>query len=162
MPRVARLAGQILNREELAGFLGVSTTQVDIYLRAGCPVIEKGAGRRPYKINSADALAWLRAREAETRTSAGGVEKDQAKQRFTQAAAELKELQLAERRGELLPAADVEAVWTDTCARLRSRMMIIPGRAASLVANETDPAAIEGILEEEIRGALSELSGEPT
>ena len=143
--------------DELARILGKSRHFVLDRLRAGMPYLKKGGRGRAYTFNAPAAIGWIAKHSAQGRVVDHA--SVAAKQRLAQASAELKELQLAEKRGELLPAAEVEATWTDTCASLRSRMMIIPGRAASLVANETDPAAIEGILEEEIRGALSELSG---
>ena len=54
MPKQAQLAGQIVNRGEMAGILGISPTTLDRYVQAGCPVLEKGSGRREYRFNTAE------------------------------------------------------------------------------------------------------------
>ena len=156
MPKKPEIAGQIVNRNEMAGILGCSPGTLDRHVAAGCPIIQRGTTKTGHKFNSADVIRWVKVRKS----SADIGQSDPARRRYMLAAAELKELQLAEKRGALLPAAEVEAQWVDTCARLRSRMMIIPGRAAARCAsNPDDQVAIENVIEEEIRGALSELSG---
>jgi phage terminase Nu1 subunit (DNA packaging protein) len=157
MVKIARLAGQILNREELAGLLGVSTTQVDAYIRAGCPVVEKGAGRRPYKFNSADVIAWRDKRAAEVRDASGEGNADASKRRHMAAAAELKELQLAEKRGSMIHVEDVAPLIADELANVRSRLMAMPGRLSSALVGLDQPA-IEQKIRDEVSGALSELT----
>ena len=92
MPKEAHIAGQIANRGEMAGILGISPTTLDRYVQAGCPFLERGSGRREYKFNSAEVIRWVLAREA----SPGRGQTDDSRHRFTLAAAELKEFQLAE------------------------------------------------------------------
>ena len=74
------------------------------------------------------------------------------------AAAELKEIQLAEKRGELVPIEAVQAKWTDECVAMRSRLLAMPGRLAGRLAIMSDPAEVEAAIAEEVRGALSELT----
>ena len=64
MPKQAPIAGQIANRGEMAGILGISPTTLDRYVQAGCPVTEKGSGRREYRFNTAEVIRWVLAREA--------------------------------------------------------------------------------------------------
>jgi hypothetical protein len=58
MPKQAHISGQIANRGEMAGILGISVTTLDRYVAAGCPVVEKGAGRREYRFNTAEVIRW--------------------------------------------------------------------------------------------------------
>src|SRR2546421_8475222 len=64
MPKQTPIAGQIANRGEMAGILGISPTTLDRYVQAGCPVTEKGSGRREYRFNTAEVVRWVLAREA--------------------------------------------------------------------------------------------------
>src|SRR5882724_8024356 len=108
---------------------------ITAYIDAGCPMIEKGAGRHGYKFNSADVLAWRDRREAEARAAGGGeLSSDQVRRRFTLAAAELKDLQLAEKRGELVSISAVAAVLRDELTAVRGRLLAMPGRLAGQIA----------------------------
>src|SRR5436309_15027811 len=98
MPKEAHIAGQIANRGEVAGILGISPTTLDRYVQAGCPFLEKGSGRREYRFNTAEVIRWVLARE----TSLGRAQTDDTRRRYNQAAAELKEYQLAEKRGSMI------------------------------------------------------------
>ena len=63
MPKQALIAGQIANRGEMAGILGISPTTLDRYVQAGCPFLGKGSGRREYRFNTAEVIRWVLARE---------------------------------------------------------------------------------------------------
>lgn len=54
--------------------------------------------------------------------------------------------------GELVPAADVQAEWSDICVRLRQRLMAIPVRIGV-----KHPRAVAD-LDRELRAALEELA----
>jgi len=71
--------------------------------------------------------------------------------------AELAEIELAQKRGELIRARDVEARLADVFLRCRTRLLGIPARL-----REQDPtltAAQLGLIENLIRGSLEELAG---
>ena len=74
------------------------------------------------------------------------------------AAAELKEIQLAEKRGELVSISDVTATLADELTAVRGRLLAMPGRLAGQLAIMSDAAEIEATIAEEVRGALSELT----
>ena len=139
MPKEAHIAGQIANRGEMAGILGISPTTLDRYVQAGCPFLERGSGRREYRFNSAEVIHWVLAREA----SPGRGQTDDSRRRYTLAAAELKEFQLAEKRGSMISVEDVAPIVADELANVRSRLLAIPDRVASKIVGMTDPAAIE-------------------
>src|SRR5437762_13705009 len=154
MPKQAHIAGQIANRGEMAGILGISPTTLDRYVQAGCPFLERGSGRREYKFNSAEVIRWVLAREA----SPGRGQTDDSRRRYTLATAELKEFQLAEKRGSMISVEDVAPIVADELANVRSRLLAIPDRVASKIVGMTDPAAIEAALREEVIAALTELT----
>jgi phage terminase Nu1 subunit (DNA packaging protein) len=154
MPKEAHIAGQIANRGEMAGILGISPTTLDRYVQAGCPFLERGSGRREYKFNSAEVIRWVLAREA----SPGRGQTDDSRRRYTLAAAELKEFQLAEKRGSMISVEDVAPIVADELANVRSRLLAIPDRVAPKIVGMSDPAAIEAALRDEVIAALAELT----
>jgi len=154
MPKQAQLAGQIANRGEMAGLLGISPTTLDRYVQAGCPVLEKGSGRREYRFNSAEVIRWVLAREG----SPGRAQTDDSRRRHNAAVVELKEFQLAEKRGSMIRVEDVAPILENELANVRSRLLAIPDRLAPKIAAMTDPAVVEAALRDEVIAALSELS----
>jgi phage terminase Nu1 subunit (DNA packaging protein) len=154
MPKQAHIAGQIANRGEMAGILGISPTTLDRYVQAGCPVVERGSGRREYRFNTAEVIRWVLAREV----IPARAQTDDSRRRYNAAAAELKEYQLAEKRGSMIRVEDVVPIVADELANVRSRLLAIPHNVAPKVTSMTDPTAIEAALREEVIAALSELS----
>jgi len=155
MPKQAQIAGQIANRAEMAGMLGISPVTLDRWVAAGCPLQERGKTSQGHKFNSAEVVKWVRAREAEgTRASDGDSD---AKRRHAAASAELKELELAERRGEMIRVEDVVPIVADELANVRSRLMAMPGRLAPGLVGR-DAEAIEAAISSEVSAALSELT----
>lgn len=71
--------------------------------------------------------------------------------------AERLKLEVLVRRGELLAKGDVERARLSRIIVLRELLLSIPARAAPRIANKPAPA-VEVVLKEEIRAALSELS----
>lgn len=67
-------------------------------------------------------------------------------------------LDLAVKRGELHRAEDVRAVVTDMLLNFRSRMMALPTKIGPKVAYLKEIPAINAVLEEEIRIALTTLA----
>src|SRR5437763_16762816 len=112
MPKQAPIAGQIANRGEMAGILGISPTTLDRYVLAGCPVLERGSGRREYKFNTAEVIRWVLAREP----NPGRAQTDDTRRRYNQAAAELKEFQLAQKRASMIRVEDAAVIIEDELA----------------------------------------------
>ena len=156
MPRPAHIIGQIANRGEMAGILGISPTTLDRYVQAGCPVLEKGSGRREYRFNTAEVIRWVLARGA---TPARG-QTDDTRRRYNQAAAELKEFQLAQKRGSMIRLEDAAAIIADELANVRSRLLAMPHNVAPKIAGMTDPTTIEAALHDEVIAALTELTAD--
>src|SRR5467141_3166436 len=103
MPKKPDIAGQIVNRNEMAGILGCSPGTLDRHVAAGCPIIHRGTTKTGHKFNSADVIRWVEARKS----SAAVGQSDPGRRRYLLAVAELKEIQLAEKRGELVSISAV-------------------------------------------------------
>ncbi|MFA5941427.1 MAG: hypothetical protein WC809_18900 [Sinimarinibacterium sp.] len=71
---------------------------------------------------------------------------------------ELMQLELAEKRGELLPAEEVERVWSDLLAAASEAFDGIPDRLASKLAAETDPERCHALLAAEVRIAKARFA----
>jgi phage terminase Nu1 subunit (DNA packaging protein) len=71
------------------------------------------------------------------------------------ALASLRELQLAEKRGRLLDAGQVEAAWSEQIGRIRAAVLRIPSRVALQFA---DPHRAEEIVRQECELVLRTLA----
>lgn len=75
--------------------------------------------------------------------------------------AELAAMQVAQQRGELVSAADVQAEAFKRGREVRDNMLLIPARLAPELAGITDPRTVHVRLHEEITNALRTLSSAP-
>ena len=78
--------------------------------------------------------------------------------RRERAEAELAELKLAELQGQLVRADDWAAALAKRAAAFREGLLQIPARLAAQLAAETDQARIHGLLEDELRQVMSQLT----
>lgn len=81
-----------------------------------------------------------------------------AKARKEWALAELRELELAQKRGELVPVAEVAAHFRKQTAAAKDRIMLVAHRVAGQLAVETDEHEVRLLLEDELRKALREVA----
>ena len=80
-----------------------------------------------------------------------------ARKRLDAARADLAELDLAERKGELIPAQEVADEIMVMVSNMKARLVAIPSKTAPLISPEA-PARTEKIIREQIYEALEELS----
>lgn len=90
-------------------------------------------GLRALGVDSADGTFTTR----QVHTAIAG-DLDAERIRDTRASANLKEMDEAERRGELVAMSDVERLYTDCLLPIRQRFLALPAECAVL-ANPTDP-----------------------
>ena len=76
------------------------------------------------------------------------------------ALAELAELELAEKRGELVSAAAIEKSLSTKIMSVRESLDTLADRITPLLAAETNPDKVYALLRSEIRQVLSQLSSE--
>jgi hypothetical protein len=84
----------------------------------------------------------------------------ESRARREQAMAELAELELAEKRGELVAVADVEKALVSKVLGVRDSLDTLADRLSPLLAAETDPAKVYAMLRSEIRQVLAQLSSQ--
>lgn len=79
-------------------------------------------------------------------------------ERLIKARADKVELEVELKRGDLIPAGDVEKEWVSMALSFRNKILALPTSLAQELADETNPRAVEKILKDSIFEALSELA----
>lgn len=79
------------------------------------------------------------------------------KDRIDAANAEMAEMDLAERKHELIRADDVEAALTDAIANMKAKLLSLPNTIAPIVKPES-PDEAEKIIREKVNEALEEIA----
>lgn len=113
-----------------------------------------GAGRPTITNPEVADLEW----DATTRTPVDTPDLQAARARREQALAELAELKLAQARGELVEAAEVERTIVDTFTRCRTKLLGLPARVKQQIPHLSadDVATINAL----VREALEDLATE--
>jgi phage terminase Nu1 subunit (DNA packaging protein) len=153
--------GQTTNKDGLAALLGVSSTVVDGYIRAGCPYVTKGSKGVEWKFDTAEVFRWVREFDRRGKKPTADPGKDganKARERNAMASAELKEFELAKARGEYIHISEVGGIAADELAIVRSRLTAMSGRLAQTLSRVTDPARIEALIKVEVNEALQEIT----
>ena len=134
----AIIKGQEVTRQGLADIFGVSLPTIDNWVRQGCPYISKGGRGQEWKFNTASVSTWLRDRDVEEAT--GGIPDDfeTLKCRKMLADAQLAELELAQKKGEVAHIEEFERMWSLAMGQLRQNILGVPQRAVLQLIGETD------------------------
>jgi len=82
----------------------------------------------------------------------------EARRRRTLAEAQLRELEVAEKEGELVDARGVEIQWAGIAALIKARLLAVAPKTAVHLAGMAAPAACHALVESEIRDALTALA----
>ncbi|WP_063888175.1 terminase small subunit [Burkholderia ubonensis] len=146
--------GRVVNRADLAEIHGVALTTIDAWVRAGCPVLQRGSRGIEWAFNTADVARW---REDERAKAAAGTVPDDVEKlvlRKLQAETLTAELKLAKERDAVAPVAEFEKATARLLATIRTNMLNIPARAALRLLGETNETAFKRVLREEITLAL--------
>lgn len=154
------------NKEELAKHLGVSLPTVTAWIRKGCPHEYDG---RTYKLVLKDVVDWRikekvaealkRAHAEDPEVPTDGVESyDGAKRRREIALANLEELELDKRRGELVSRSEVETAAFNRARLERDALLNWPARVSSLIgaALTADAALVQITLDLYLREFLQQ------
>lgn len=87
-----------------------------------------------------------------------GSDYDIARTRKITAEAEIAELELAKVRKDLCLTSDVVKAWADVLHACKAKFLALPTKIAPVVATQSDIAAIERIMDDQVREALAELA----
>ena len=144
-----------VSADVLAQCLGLTTRMVQLLakqkilvrVRRGVYCLEKSVQAYiTYKLDS------LEASDEEKSLDEIRADHERWKMRKTQLAVQLLE-------GKLHRAEDVERVWSQSAAAVRSRLLGIPVKAAPQVAGMEDAGEIQQVLQREVAEALNEIAG---
>lgn len=150
--------GQLVNRAGVADVFGVALTTVDAWVRAGCPVVQRGSRGVEWSFNTADVARWREDERAKQAAGEQPQDEDQLRKRKLMAETLTAELALAKARGDVAPVEQVERMAARAFAAVRAGMRNIPRRVASSLVGETDERRIKAVLKDEIDQALANLS----
>ena len=150
--------GRNLGKHEIAEFFGVTEPTVDQWVRRGCPVVERGAKGRAWKINTAAVSDWLRERDIESATGANLSDEQELKRRKLAAETQKAELEMLRVKGDLVPLAQLERSLSNTFAELKTNLRNVPKRTATALVGETSEVRIKDVILAEIDQCLEVLT----
>jgi hypothetical protein len=81
-----------------------------------------------------------------------------ARERKLLAESELREFELQQKRGDLIPAAQVAETWVGIVSVVRSRLLALPSKLAPRLRLRSSVPEIKDIIESEIHSALEGLA----
>lgn len=100
-------------------------------------------------------IRYLQDRAVPQGMSTGDLHEEKA--RLTRAQADIAELGLRERAGELVQADEAVLAWEQMLTNCKNKLLSIPSKAAPILAAEGDPAVVQNEIDDFIREALDEL-----
>lgn len=139
----------------LANCLGITPRRVQLLAKQGAVVkLRRGVYDLEKSVQSYIIYKLESLEESQEQKSLDEIRADHErwKMRKTQLAVQLLE-------GKLHRAEDVERVWSQSAAAVRSRLLGIPVKAAPQVAGMEDAGEIQQVLQREVAEALNEIAG---
>jgi phage terminase Nu1 subunit (DNA packaging protein) len=130
-----------LTQKQLAELFGVTPRSIRDWHSEGLPRLESG------NYDGAECVAWY--------ANDDGVDQ---RDRLAAAQAEKAEAENAIRRGELADTNAVSAMWSEMIAAARAKLLSLPTKLSSQIANVSDVGAIAAIIRTEVYAALAELA----
>lgn len=151
-------AGQRVNRVVVADIFGVSLPTVDAWVRAGCPVIQRGRRGVEWIFSTAEVSQWLNTRAAEQAAGKKKASTDELERRKLEAETIMAELQLAKAKELVAPIEQMESTMSRAFAAVRAGFLNLPGRVVPSLIGETDERRFKSVLTKEIHQILEGLA----
>jgi len=139
--------GKVVNQTELAELHGVTDVTLWQWQKEGMPVAKISTRGLPNEYQVPDTIVWRVAREVKK------VREESPRDMLYREQTKLVQLQIAEKQGLLVPAADIEQKFERLVVNARQRLMQLP----PLMHGRLPPEVLAQ-LEEAIHGALTELA----
>ena len=140
-----------ITKRELADALGASIATVESWQRAGLKHTRQG-NKNVYSLR--DVIEFLRARGGDEKT----LDARQEQAKLHRANRQLRELQIEEAAGRLIPVIHAEMALTGIVAAARARLLGLPNRLAAIAYGCTSLPEIETEARALVYEALNELS----
>lgn len=151
-------AAVIVSRHQLAAILGVNPDRISEYTAAGLPLIHRGGrGQGASRYDAIACAQWVR------RHRPGMLDALQERARKDRAAAEMTELKIAERRGQLIDAAEAERAWSGHVLGARNHLLGLPTRAKARLPHlsHEDVRTIDTLVRESLEELAAGQGGHP-
>lgn len=142
-----------LTKREISRAIGVSLRQIDNLVAEGMPV-ERDGRRNVYTVDSIRYYVDKKLEQLQ-RESPGGIQRAQERKALVQA--ELAEMELAKKRGELITVGVAELALVHCLHRLRSSLLPLPGEIAPQLVGLRSRGEGEVKLEGAIHDALRHM-----
>src|SRR5215469_7783064 len=150
----------VVDLKQVSKALNVSERRVQQLAKEGLPKEDRG------RYDLGKCMLWYirylqAALEASGRRDSGDAEFIGAREeraRLLRAEAELKEMELAKQRGQLVAIADVEQEYSNLAHAIKARIMAIPPRLAAEIVGETSRVMAQAKIEKYCKEALAQLA----
>ena len=143
---------RIIGQESIAEVFGVAPKTIVEWQEAGFPVAQRGGPGVPSEYESAECISWLVQREL------GKVRQESPRDRVFRLQADNLEIDLAEKRGRLIPVDAVEPKWKAACTAAREALLRDRRRLAARLDGVTDRQERERLIGECHEAFLRKLS----
>lgn len=133
--------GQIVNKAQCLKFFGVNGATFDRWIKAGAPVISKGTKKQGYQLNSSALWEWHWRWKVANATGGDNAEVigfETAKRRDKTAQAQLRELQVRQRSGELIEMEEARQTINAGFGELRNRVIALATQVPTLTPEQRD------------------------
>lgn len=150
----------LLKSSQLADLFGLSKRRIQQLSKDGI-IPAKGRDRYPLRECVQAYIAYLKANPTESASVADlEFRKLKAETEERQAKAERAQLDLDERRGELISREDMQREWTSRCVELRAAMLGLPNELGFRFTDDDTRALVEEVSEDFVRSTLETWSRE--
>lgn len=137
---------------DLAQLLGIGPRRVQQLVRE--KIIARGTrGRYPLPESVRGYVRYLSAQASDDATDLTA-----QRIRLTKAQADMAELDLQQRAGQLVSVDEITAEWGSMLATVRTRLLAMPAKLAPVIVTERTAGGAFAMLEREVHEALTELS----
>ena len=149
----------LVNVTKLSKALNVTPRRVQQLVAEGLPKAKRGR----YELGQC-MLWYIRylqkalEQRAVTQPDGSHITTHKERLRIMRADAEMKEINLAVRRGELVAIADVEKEMTDLVVTTKARILLVPARVAPELLGETSRVIVQAKIEKALKEALLHLA----
>jgi len=147
-----------MNASEYAAHRNVKPAMVSVWIKGGFleGAYRKNGIRYDIDVEAADRL--LAENQASTQKDAKPLSYSEARTEKERLVVALRQMELDQKRGLLIPKEDVEIEAFECARQVRDAMLSIPGRVAAQLAATGDETEITRLLTTEIRTALQGVS----
>ena len=150
-------AKYLVNGAVLAQIFGIAQGTLPHWRRAGMPIERTGARGVEWQYDTIAVSRWLIERQ-----SGGGEESldlSQERARLAHHQANKTALEEGLLRGEIIRTTDVVQTWQQQIGAARAKLLLIPGKMATMVNSGQSFEETKGEAERLVREALGELEG---